>query len=142
MKWTSLLIMTLFGGCMGGCSITTKNQGETGLRYGTEITFFHRAAQTAPEQAKIESNADSLFGWIKELWKKPEPVVDPDPWKATKVFAASKGFGVSETGNGIIVLSAPGTDPHSICPGFSLESRGITPPPLPSPVDKPKLPSD
>lgn len=38
------------GGCLlPACTMTVKNQSEFGVRYGTEVTFFSRAAQTAPE---------------------------------------------------------------------------------------------
>ena len=69
----SLPLLAFAGGCLGGCSITTKNQGETGIRYGTEITFFHRAAQTAPEPAEIKTDAPSLEHWLFD----PKPVEAP-----------------------------------------------------------------
>ena len=89
MKNIRSLILGVFpfvlGGCLclcmaTGCQITTKNQGETGIRYGTEITFFSRAAQTSPEEATIKSEAPALVDW---LFRKPEPkpvvVVEPTP---------------------------------------------------------------
>lgn len=58
--------------CLHGCAVVTKNQGEVGLRYGHEITFFSRAAQTAPEPATIESKFPSLTDWIGHLWQEPQ----------------------------------------------------------------------
>lgn len=69
----SVSLLACVGGCLCGCSITTKNQGETGIRYGTEITFFHRAAQTAPEPAEIKSDAPSLEHWLFD----PKPIEGP-----------------------------------------------------------------
>lgn len=66
-----LPVLVLFlSGCLcltltTGCKIQTKNQGEVGFRYGTEFTFFSRAAQTAPEPATIESSSQPLSEWIK-----------------------------------------------------------------------------
>ena len=37
--------------CLVGCATNIKNQSEVGFRWGTEVTFFSRAAQTAPEAA-------------------------------------------------------------------------------------------
>ena len=80
MKRLPFLFLLPIVGCLAGCQITTKNQGETGIRYGTEITFFSRAAQTAPEEATIKSEAPALVDW---LFRKPEPapvvVVEPTP---------------------------------------------------------------
>lgn len=54
----------ILGAALTGCTITTKNQGEMGLRYGTEITFFSRAAQTAPEPATISTDVPGLLEWL------------------------------------------------------------------------------
>ena len=60
-----IIALTLFcGGCLLGCTIETKNNGEIGLEYGTKISFYHRAQQTSPESAKIESSAPALVEWF------------------------------------------------------------------------------
>lgn len=64
--WAAILLgVFACWAAIAGCTITTKNQGETGVRYGTEITFFHRAAQTAPEPAMIRTEVPSLEEWIR-----------------------------------------------------------------------------
>ena len=59
---TSLVLLPL--SCLSsGCSLITKEQGELGIRYGTEITFFHRAACTQCEaESRIE--APAILEWI------------------------------------------------------------------------------
>ena len=67
--------LLLIGGCLTtGCTITTKNQGEVGFRYGHEIVFFHRAAQTAPEPATIKTEVPA----IEEYFKKDEADMPPE----------------------------------------------------------------
>lgn len=41
-----------------GCTVTTTNQSEFGVRYGTEITFFSRAAQTSPQGGNVTITLD------------------------------------------------------------------------------------
>jgi len=71
-KWaTESLIPALFLAMSGttclstGCSLITKNHGEIGVRYGTELTFFHRAAQTATEEATFSVDFPSLEEMLK-----------------------------------------------------------------------------
>lgn len=67
---------------LAGCTFINKNQGECGVRYGTEITFFHRAAQTAPEPATLETRVPSLDEWIKRRSETP-PVPETEPQNMT-----------------------------------------------------------
>lgn len=58
----------ILGGCLlaaAGCTIDLANQGEVGFRYGTEITFFHRAAKTSDEHAVSDLSVPSIEEWIK-----------------------------------------------------------------------------
>jgi len=67
MKKLLLLLLPLIGGCLlPGCSIQTKNNGEVGFSYATNLSFFHRAQQTSPEPAVISSEFPSLEEWIKK----------------------------------------------------------------------------
>jgi len=43
-----------------GCSIVTKNHGEVGLRYGTELSFYHNAADTH-SKAEIKTGVDKAL---------------------------------------------------------------------------------
>ena len=53
MKRIFFLTAVLIGGCLwSGCTITTLHSGEVGVRFGNEITFFHRAAQTGVYPAR------------------------------------------------------------------------------------------
>ena len=62
--------------CLGGCATVIKNQGEVGMRWGTEITFFSRAAQTADEPATAEIKVPALAEWIIG---EPQPEPEPEP---------------------------------------------------------------
>jgi hypothetical protein len=55
---------------MPGCTIITKNQGEVGVRYAGEITFFSRATKTDGEAATISLEVPSLEEWILAKAKK------------------------------------------------------------------------
>lgn len=76
-KTAVFLLGVFFDGCLlHGCSIVTKNQGEVGIRYGTEITFFSRAAQTAPEPSTVTTTLDDRLMPAP----RPEPIKDePEP---------------------------------------------------------------
>lgn len=70
------------GGClcivaMTGCTITTRNAGEVGFSYATELKFFHRAAQTAPEPATINTDAPALIDWLVKPKEPTEPPNTP-----------------------------------------------------------------
>lgn len=52
----TVLMLFWFMLLFGGCATTLTNQGEVGARWGTEFTFFSRAAKTSdePATAKVE----------------------------------------------------------------------------------------
>ena len=50
MKILGSLVLLAIGGCLLGCTTTVSNSTEAGLRWGTEVTFFSRAAKTADEK--------------------------------------------------------------------------------------------
>ena len=81
----TVVVWAAFGALLGwavmGCTITTTNQGEAGIRYGTEITFFSRAAQTAPQSAVIETSVPSLEEWLLRDRKETDGSLGP-PAKA------------------------------------------------------------
>jgi len=65
MKKLCVLLLPLIAvSCIAGCTITTKNSGTVGLRFGTDIAFYSTAAQTAPEPATINSEAPALVNWL------------------------------------------------------------------------------
>jgi hypothetical protein len=43
---TLLIPVALVSVLAAGCAITTSNSGELGLRFGTDIAVYHRAADT------------------------------------------------------------------------------------------------
>lgn len=55
-----MLSLCCVGGCLCGCSTAIKNQGEVGIRFGNEITFFSRAAKTADEPATSELDVPAV----------------------------------------------------------------------------------
>ncbi len=56
--------LAMLGTCLlAGCATELKNQGEVGIRYGHEITFFSRAAKTSDEAATSALTVD------KTLWQ-------------------------------------------------------------------------
>jgi hypothetical protein len=61
-----------------GCMTTLHNQGEVGFRWGTEITFFHRAAATSEETATAELEVPGVVEWVLGD-DKPEPESAPEP---------------------------------------------------------------
>lgn len=73
MKMTliALTAAVLLGGCLAGCKSSAKNQSEIGIRYGTEVTFFSRAAQTSPEAGSFEVTVDDRLMKLVEP-KPPE----------------------------------------------------------------------
>ncbi len=70
-----LLVLFLLN---SGCSILLEDQGETGIRYGAEITFFSRASATnAASSATMD--VDSLVSHIVELQgTEPESEADTE----------------------------------------------------------------
>jgi len=75
------LFLVCVSGCLCGCTITTANQGEVGFRFGNELTFFHRAAQTAPQPAVINTEVPALVEWfLKDAADgPPAPPLEPVP---------------------------------------------------------------
>ena len=77
------LLAIIIPGCLMlvlavGCTITAKNSGQMGLRFGTDIAFYSSAAQTAPEPATLKSEFPSVESWI--FRPKPEDVIEePKP---------------------------------------------------------------
>lgn len=62
---------------VGGCSIPSKNNGEAGIRWGTEVTFFHNTAKTSDEEARISLEVPSVSEWISGKAETCEPVETP-----------------------------------------------------------------
>ena len=58
--WLAVPVALLCVGCMTSLS----NHGEVGFRYGTEVTFFHRSAETADEPATAELSVPGVTEWI------------------------------------------------------------------------------
>ena len=58
MRRLSGIVLLAVPACLAGCQIVTHNQGEMGIRWGTEVTFFSRSAQTAPEPATVKFSVD------------------------------------------------------------------------------------
>jgi hypothetical protein len=79
MLWAALAAMGWFW--LTGCRTEVKNQGEVGFRWGTEVTFFSRAAQTAPEPATAEIGSQPLNEWLeRKAETPPTPETDtPNP---------------------------------------------------------------
>lgn len=59
-----LAVLSL-AGCLWGCAIHTRNNGEVGVRWGTEITFFHRTADTK-STAEIGTTVPGFREWAFE----------------------------------------------------------------------------
>lgn len=81
MDWRTLIVL-LLAWFLGGCQLAseTANQREVGFRYGTEFTFFSRAAATSPEVAtdKVTLTVDdrvldSALGAAKKEEEEPDP---------------------------------------------------------------------
>jgi hypothetical protein len=68
LKWVRVLGIVCAANCalvmLSACAIELLNQGEVGLRYGSEITFFHRASKTSDELATSSVEAPALIDWI------------------------------------------------------------------------------
>lgn len=73
------LCFLLFCGCLLGCQTIVKNQSEVGFRWGTEVTFFSRAAETADEEATAELRSQPLSDYLA---RDPEPEVAGPPESA------------------------------------------------------------
>lgn len=74
-------VFTAFGGCLStGCVTTLTDNGQLGLRFGTDIAFYHNAAETNSE-ASSEFNMGGAFDMIKWMFPpKPEaPTPAPVP---------------------------------------------------------------
>ena len=69
-----LLLCLGLSGCLLGCSTKAGHHGEIGFRYGTEVAFFSRASQTAPEPATFEVEVPSLTEWLFPADESNEPV--------------------------------------------------------------------
>jgi len=76
MKLYTFAFVALLVFLIAGCKSTAKNQAEVGLRYGTEITFFSRAAQTSPEPATYEVTSTVVDELLKTTAK---PADTPTP---------------------------------------------------------------
>ena len=77
MRTIRIVLLLCLGGCLTtGCTTTLKNQGEVGFRYGTEFTFFHRAAQTSPEPAVSKTEVPALTEW---LFRRPDDEIVGPP---------------------------------------------------------------
>lgn len=72
MNWIKWIVMVLALLSLVGCMTVQKNQGEMGLRYGTEVTFFSRASQTSPEEATNSVTIPTLDKVIDGVMK-PTP---------------------------------------------------------------------
>ena len=55
-----------------GCSILLEDQGETGIRYGTEITFFSRASTTNATSAATVDIQPAVDYFIQLQGTKPD----------------------------------------------------------------------
>lgn len=82
------LAALLLAGCLQGCTIDLANQGEVGFRYGTEITFFHRAAKTSDEHAVSVLNADSI---IERIWPLEGPPAEGQVTVTGEATVVEKG---------------------------------------------------
>ena len=70
-----LVWLATLGGCLAGCTFTTRNDSEFGFRQSTSWGFYHETKTTAPE-ATSRTEFPSLESWIK----KDDPVEGPpDP---------------------------------------------------------------
>ena len=70
-------------GCLlPGCSTDIHNQAEVGFRWGTEVTFFSRSAQTAPEHSTATLKFPPLEEWFLRERNQATPasgVTEPTP---------------------------------------------------------------
>ena len=75
------ILLALLAGCLldTGCTTTLQNQGEYGFRYGTEFTFFHRAAKTTGGEPGDVAKSNTEFPALVE-WLLPGP---PPPGAVT-----------------------------------------------------------
>lgn len=72
-RYIYALFVLVFLGFGLGCKSTAKNQAEVGFRWGTEVTFFSRAAQTSPEAATYEVTSTVVDELLKTTAKPAEP---------------------------------------------------------------------
>lgn len=67
------LALAIFG---LGCTVTTKNNGQWRLTFGTQFGVETTSAQTAPEPSTVGVDFPSLEEWIK---RPPPPEPAPPP---------------------------------------------------------------
>ena len=64
------MLSLLLGGCLTGCTTTSRGNGSYFFSYGTEIEFGIRNEVRLPEQSSAHTiNVDKLFGMIQEFYK-------------------------------------------------------------------------
>ena len=69
------VMLVMLAVAVGGCTITTANDGEVGFRQCTSWGFYHTAKDTKSE-ASINTDVPSLEEWIKAQPEEPE---EPTP---------------------------------------------------------------